>query len=187
MVSTVSTILESRKTKTLLLLMLLGAFFVSNDNNGHQILSPCYHVHAFEVSPVTRQRRSACNAGKTRTATIAPTTALDMTSFSSSPMWNTRNSVGGGRDFYRILGVPKTAKEPEIKQAFRRLVKQYHPGKNIRRSCILTIASFFLASVFRFVVLSLNRRPSLSIALSQKRTLTNTFWSAPIDVTVYLI
>ena len=33
-----------------------------------------------------------------------------------------------GRDFYRILGVNRNASTKEIKSAFRRLAKQYHPG-----------------------------------------------------------
>ena len=31
------------------------------------------------------------------------------------------------RDYYEVLGVPKTATEQEIKSAFRRLAKKYHP------------------------------------------------------------
>lgn len=33
-------------------------------------------------------------------------------------------------DYYAILGIPKTATENEIKAAFRRLAKLYHPDKN---------------------------------------------------------
>lgn len=33
-------------------------------------------------------------------------------------------------DYYSILGVPKTASEADIKTAFRRLAKLYHPDKN---------------------------------------------------------
>src|SRR5207237_10174067 len=34
------------------------------------------------------------------------------------------------RDYYQVLGVPETATTDEIKKAFRRLAKQYHPDRN---------------------------------------------------------
>ena len=36
----------------------------------------------------------------------------------------------GDEDFYTILGVGKDANEPEIKRAFRKMSKLYHPDKN---------------------------------------------------------
>ncbi len=34
------------------------------------------------------------------------------------------------RDYYEVLGIPRTASQEEIKSAFRRLARKYHPDVN---------------------------------------------------------
>ena len=34
------------------------------------------------------------------------------------------------KDYYKVLGVPKDATEAEIKKAYRKLAREYHPDAN---------------------------------------------------------
>src|ERR1700683_4531736 len=38
--------------------------------------------------------------------------------------------MGGGRDFYEILGVPRRARQADIQRASRKLARAHHPDVN---------------------------------------------------------
>ncbi len=40
------------------------------------------------------------------------------------------NTVAMAREFYDVLGVPRSASDKEVRQAFRRLARKYHPDVN---------------------------------------------------------
>ena len=38
--------------------------------------------------------------------------------------------MAGKRDYYEVLGVNKNATDDELKKAYRKMAKQYHPDAN---------------------------------------------------------
>ena len=66
---------------------------------------------------------------------ILPSSSLILLqSFPNSSLWRERymgsanESKNRQLDYYDVLGIRRNAKQDDIKKAFRRLVKKYHPG-----------------------------------------------------------
>ena len=78
-------------------------------------------VNAFAPTGGVTQQRVA--GGHARIAKTAPSAGRKG---STSLFMSSRQQTG--RDFYRILGINRNADSKEIKSAFRKMAKQYHPG-----------------------------------------------------------
>lgn len=86
------------------------------------------------TSPVLpHQQQQQQQSQKMPSAWRSPSSANNP--FSSPSTFSTRLGIGRGgpstgRDFYSILGVPRSANEKEIKSAYRKMAKKYHPDAN---------------------------------------------------------
>ena len=84
-------------------------------------------------APSTSRPLGGQSVGKTIDSVGNPAT---YTNSRTSLFMSTRNQTG--RDFYKILGVSRSADDKEIKSAYRKMARQYHPGTTvIIGSCIM--------------------------------------------------
>ena len=82
-------------------------------------------VYAFAPSGGVTQR--SLGSGVMGNSRTAPSSARESR---TSLFMSSRQQTG--RDFYRILGIQRNATTKDIKAAFRRQAKQFHPGASRR-------------------------------------------------------
>jgi len=87
---------------------------------------------ASAFAPATTRTSSSVHSGRFTDATlhqqIFTNKHQQRTASNTKLRMSTRNKTN--RDFYAILGVGRNAAAPEIKQAYRKQAKQYHPDAN---------------------------------------------------------
>eukprot|EP00931_Biecheleriopsis_adriatica_P007366 TRINITY_DN108656_c0_g1_i1.p1 TRINITY_DN108656_c0_g1~~TRINITY_DN108656_c0_g1_i1.p1 ORF type:complete len:470 (+),score=90.98 TRINITY_DN108656_c0_g1_i1:125-1534(+) len=105
--------------------------------------APWRRLPAAEPSSDGRYAGSAVasSIGKGASASTASAIGIiaGVAASSAAQASRSRNSIrcrarGGATDYYEVLGVSRNANEKEIKSAFRKLARQYHPDVNKERS-----------------------------------------------------
>jgi hypothetical protein len=119
------------RTVTISLFLCLGAFDEEGYYNGVDAFAPgsSSSVHSWIGHPtVTLSKTHSDRPFPTRSnSRRSGGSASSSSSTSTSLFMSTRNQTG--RDFYKILGVARNADLAEIKRAYRKLAKEYHPGR----------------------------------------------------------
>lgn len=88
--------------------------------------------------------------GSTTTVTTTTTTSSNNYNNNRRTQSTTSTSLfmasrpGTGRDFYKILNVQRNADVAEIKRAYRKLAKEYHPGTFFINFSVLLLYLLYL-------------------------------------------
>src|SRR6516164_2795241 len=90
--------------------------------------------------PATRSGTGSCGPPRSSSPSRRPALTAPATSPNGTPRKKTRTAQRGRRemstkdflekDYYKALGVSKTAKPAEIKAEYRKLARKYHPDAN---------------------------------------------------------
>ena len=84
---------------------------------------------AYDVECFSTPSRTLGHGVASRTTRANKISSIGVGSRKSSSALFMSTRPQTGKDFYAILGVNRNASLPEIKSAYRKLAKKYHPGK----------------------------------------------------------